>query len=171
MVDANAPKTLLDRLRESQRNDRKARVSAESVTNLLQADEEDLLSPEDWSLLLNDSDGKSLKKGDVIVKEGDIAAKIYQIGRGSCAVFKGSQKIATMNPGEVFGEISFLEGGQATATVTAAEDETDVYVIEAVRLKVLFLRKPALAGRFMQYLATVLSGRLKQREIALTLEK
>jgi len=38
--------------------------------------------------------------------------------------------------------------------------------MEGENLEVLFFRQPALAGRFFQYLSTVLSSRLDKREQA-----
>jgi CRP-like cAMP-binding protein len=69
-----------------------------------------------------------------------------------------------MQQGEVFGEISFLEGGNTTAAVVADADETEIYVIAGGVLKVLFVRQPALGGRFFQHLSQMLSARLKERE-------
>lgn len=70
-----------------------------------------------------------------------------------------------MSSGEVFGEISFLEGARTTASVIAETDDTEVLIIEGGVLKVLFVRQPALAGRFFCYLAGMLSARLKAREV------
>jgi len=38
-------------------------------------------------------------------------------------------KLGGMQQGEVFGEISFLEGGNTTAAVVADQDDTEIYVI------------------------------------------
>jgi CRP-like cAMP-binding protein len=64
-------------------------------------------------------------------------------------------------------EISFLEGTKASASVVAAEDGTEVYIMSKKNLQLLFFCKPPLAGRFYQFLATTLSGRLKDREMTL----
>lgn len=85
-----------------------------------------------------------------------------------------------MKEGELFGEISFLvsrdvvtsteaeqEGIQTTASVVSNEDGTDVYIMEGAALTVLFARQPSLAGRFYQYLAQLLSTRLREREKAM----
>eukprot|EP01125_Pyxidicula_operculata_P005664 TRINITY_DN1986_c0_g1_i1.p1 TRINITY_DN1986_c0_g1~~TRINITY_DN1986_c0_g1_i1.p1 ORF type:complete len:2857 (+),score=968.14 TRINITY_DN1986_c0_g1_i1:65-8635(+) len=63
----------------------------------------------------------------------------------------------------VFGEISFLENGRATASVIA-QVATEVYIIEAYFLNILFQHFPALAGRFYHYLAGVLAKRVITRE-------
>lgn len=63
------------------------------------------------------------------------------------------------------GEISFLEGVKTTASVIADEDNTTIYVLEARNLKVTFMRAPALAGKFYEYLAYTLSRRLDATQI------
>jgi len=73
-----------------------------------------------------------------------------------------------MESGELFGEISFLEGVKTSASVIADEDNTEVYIIEGAALSVLFSRQPALCGRFYRYLAQLLSTRLKEREKSLS---
>lgn len=90
------------------------------------------------------------------------SSKILQVARGSCRLQKSSSiRFGTkIIVGEVLGEISFLEGVKTTASIIADEDDTLVYVLEARNLKVTFMRAPALAGRFYEYLASTLSRRL-----------
>jgi len=64
-----------------------------------------------------------------------------------------------MTTDATFGEISFLRG-TATATVIA-NDDIDIYVIEAEYLKRLFHKNDRLAARFFKYLAIVLERRLR----------
>ena len=64
----------------------------------------------------------------------------------------------------LFGEISFLEGGRASASVVCDKDDTQIAIIEGYFLEILFEYYPDLPGRFYHYLAAVLSKRLKQRE-------
>jgi len=73
--------------------------------------------------------------------------------------------VITVND-SIFGEISFLEGTAATASVVANEPDTVVRVLESYYLDVLFDYYPGLSGRFYHYLATVLATRLKLRESA-----
>lgn len=72
--------------------------------------------------------------------------------------------LGVLEEGQIFGEISFLQGGAASASVVAASDVVDLYVIEAYFVSVLFVRQPALAGRFYRHLALELGARLTARE-------
>jgi len=133
------------------------------------APEEEILSADDWVLLLSESKCLTFQKKDVIVHEGEWSARIHQIAKGSCNVQKQGQVLGMMSNGELFGEISFLRGVKTTASVVAAEDNTEIYIIEGAALAVLFHRQPALSGRFYRYLAQILSHRLKIRESSITL--
>lgn len=67
------------------------------------------------------------REGDLIIKQGDYGISIYKIIKGRVFVFKesGDQEIAltTLNPGEIFGEIAFLNRDRETrnASVRALE--------------------------------------------------
>eukprot|EP01103_Thecamoeba_quadrilineata_P017674 TRINITY_DN6378_c0_g1_i1.p1 TRINITY_DN6378_c0_g1~~TRINITY_DN6378_c0_g1_i1.p1 ORF type:complete len:322 (+),score=53.20 TRINITY_DN6378_c0_g1_i1:3-968(+) len=75
-------------------------------------------------------------------------------------------ELGKMDAGEVFGEINYLHGGVATATVIANEENTTVYVIDGSFMNMLFERKPGLVGRFFYYIARLLARRIKAREDA-----
>eukprot|EP01114_Cavostelium_apophysatum_P004912 TRINITY_DN1537_c0_g1_i1.p1 TRINITY_DN1537_c0_g1~~TRINITY_DN1537_c0_g1_i1.p1 ORF type:complete len:999 (+),score=317.95 TRINITY_DN1537_c0_g1_i1:43-2997(+) len=173
LSDPNEIATLITSLRSSKKASKES--SSIYLSNSGQH-EEDVLSSADWSLLLSESKCKTFAKGQMISKEGEWAAKIHQIAKGSCCVEKTDAdlkvtKLGEMEAGEIFGEISFLEGVKTTASVVANEDNTEVYIIEGAALSVLFSRQPALSGRFYRYLAQILSARLKERERQLARKK
>jgi len=89
-----------------------------------------------------------------------------------------------MKQNEMFGEISFLEGGGASVTVVADEDGTELSIIEGFSqptqssillltrrfclsigyyINILFTHLPGFAGRFFNYLCTVLAARLQKK--------
>ena len=75
-----------------------------------------------------------LKKGAVIFRKGDIGSKLYAVGTGAVRISTPSEegKDAIFNlvvPGELFGEIAFLDGGQRTADAVAIDD-CELMVIE-----------------------------------------
>jgi len=128
----------------------------------------DLLpSKEDWTLILKGSRIIEFKKGDIVIEEGTHIQQLFQIVRGTCSIVKkGISRILGRISSDdgIFGEISFIEGDRASASVIAAED-TSIQVIEAYFLCVLFAHYPDIAGRFYHYLSSVLSKRVIEREI------
>jgi CRP-like cAMP-binding protein len=71
--------------------------------------------------------------------------------------------LGRMSESETFGEISFLFGGPASATIIA-DDNVELYIIEGSFVNILFVKYPSLGGRFYHYLASVLAHRLKKQE-------
>jgi CRP-like cAMP-binding protein len=70
----------------------------------------------------------SFKAGDTIISEGESGETAYLIVSGSVEVSlgKGAQEkiLATLNSGEVFGEMCLIEPGPRSATVRARIDTT-----------------------------------------------
>ena len=61
-------------------------------------------------------------KGAAIVKTGADGLGLYIIKEGKVAVIRDGQRVASMGPGQFFGEISVLDGGPRTADVRAESD-------------------------------------------------
>jgi CRP-like cAMP-binding protein len=128
-----------------------------------------MLSEEDRAKILKGAKCLIYQKDDYVISEGDQFQRIYQLARGSCRIEKlvgnETKVLGRMTSDDgLFGEISFLEGGAASASVIADEPDTAVYIIEGYFLNILFEENPGLSGRFYHYLAHMLSKRLKQRE-------
>ena len=66
-----------------------------------------------------------------------------------------------LSPGDLFGEMSFLQGGSASAQIVAAEPNTWVYSIEKNFVDSLLNLNAELPGRFYKFLATALAARLR----------
>lgn len=61
----------------------------------------------------------SVPAGKVLVKEGDYAHEFMAIEEGEAEVVRGGERLATLGPGDFFGEIAVLEKTLRTATVIA----------------------------------------------------
>jgi CRP/FNR family transcriptional regulator, cyclic AMP receptor protein len=61
----------------------------------------------------------SVSAGKRLVHEGDYAYDLIVIDEGTADVVKDGQVVASLGPGDVFGEIGMLEGGKRTADVVA----------------------------------------------------
>jgi len=59
-------------------------------------------------------------EGKVIIEEGGFANDFYAIDEGSVEVTKGGEKVASLGPGDVFGEQGLLEKQERSASVVAA---------------------------------------------------
>jgi len=67
---------------------------------------------------------RSLKRGDVLVRQGDSADALYIVLSGRFSVTQEGRRdpITEIGPEQPIGEIAFLTGGPRTATVTAMRD-------------------------------------------------
>lgn len=59
--------------------------------------------------------------GHVIARQGDIGSGFFVITEGSARVTRDGRQIATLGPGDFFGELSVLDGRPRTAQVVATE--------------------------------------------------
>src|SRR5258708_24782018 len=56
--------------------------------------------------------------GRVLCSEGSHGGDFFILESGAADVSRAGKKIATMKPGDFFGEIALVDGGRRTATVT-----------------------------------------------------
>ena len=61
----------------------------------------------------------SVSEGKHLVDEGDYAYEFMAIEEGEAEVVRGDQTLATLGPGDYFGEIGLLEADRRNATVIA----------------------------------------------------
>jgi CRP/FNR family transcriptional regulator, cyclic AMP receptor protein len=85
------------------------------------------LSRKDLKRLAAATITRAYKKGDVIVKEGEMAVAFYLITKGHVNVTHGGKgesqtAMAALGPGEFFGEMALLDSYPRSASVTAVED-------------------------------------------------
>jgi CRP/FNR family cyclic AMP-dependent transcriptional regulator len=90
--------------------------------------------------------------GDVITAEGDRDDRFYTFADGTARVTIGRRTMATLVPGDFFGEVSLLDPGPRTATVTASTDVV-LYRIEGAAFRDLLLEAPFVAVSILRGLA------------------
>lgn len=136
--------------------------------------EKDLPTREDWTLILKGAKYVTFEKDQFIIREGEYFQRLSQVLMGKCRIEKtirNQQKVlGHIDVGEIVGELSFLQGKPASASVIANE-HVELFMIEGYSLNVLFDLKPGLAGRFYKYLSTIIEKRLNLREKQLCEEK
>jgi len=121
------------------------------------------LTPNDWALLADRSKLVTFTKDEVLIHSGKQTRTVYVVVNGTAPV-EGADKavIATLGPGEVCGEMAFLENGVAAATVTATNN-VEACAIEWSGLNDLFELFPHMGSRFYRSLAVNLSRRLREQ--------
>jgi pyruvate,water dikinase len=65
---------------------------------------------------------RRFSKGETVVKEGSGGSAFYIIVSGEATVLVGGKERARLGPGDHFGEISLIDEGERSATVTAETD-------------------------------------------------
>jgi CRP/FNR family cyclic AMP-dependent transcriptional regulator len=75
-----------------------------------------------------------------IIREGDVSRALLAIEEGTAEVTRGGEHIATLGPGDVFGEVGVLDDALRNATVTAT---SRVKLIILDQLEVQRLREKA----------------------------
>ncbi len=119
------------------------------------------LTANDWTLLADKAARMKFKAGEHIIQEGRRTRGIYLLLSGSASVHIPDREIPpALGPGQVCGEISFLDEQPATVSVTAKQ-AVEAYYLDAAALHSLFELFPHLGSRFYRSLALNLSGRVR----------
>jgi CRP/FNR family transcriptional regulator, cyclic AMP receptor protein len=92
------------------------------------------------------------KPGRVLAKEGDSGIGFFLIVDGTAKVTVNGRKRAKLTAGDFFGEISLLDGGPRTATVTAETPMTLLGLTQWV-FKRLVEQNPAIATKVLRVMA------------------
>ena len=82
------------------------------------------LSKKELTTIGRASDEVNVASGKTIVEEGGSGHEFFLILNGTASVKRGGRKIATLNPGQYFGEMALLDRGPRSATIVADSDMT-----------------------------------------------
>jgi len=120
------------------------------------------LTPNDWALIADKATRVEFKPGEIIIHRGERNDGVYLIIKGAASVqIPGQANAPAIGPGEVCGEISFLDEQPATLNVTA-KDAVTAYYLDRAALQSLIELFPHLGSRFYHSLASSLSRRLRE---------
>ena len=104
---------------------------------------------------------EAFKPGEDVVVEGTLGDAMYLILTGTCDVAKGGRKLATLYPGEFFGEMSLVEPATRSATVVASEP-AQLFRLPHFVLQNLLEEDPQAFTQVLVAIVRVLSERLRQ---------
>lgn len=85
--------------------------------------------------ILQASEPKNYKKGDVVLRQEEPADGMYIIDSGSVTVEIDGQHIATLKDGDFFGEMGLMLHKPRNATVKAVSDELKVHFLSKERFE------------------------------------
>jgi CRP/FNR family cyclic AMP-dependent transcriptional regulator len=91
-------------------------------------------------------------KGKVIVRQGDTGQECFVIAEGKARATMRGRRSAALGPGSFFGEMSLLDQGPRSATVTA-ETDMRLLVLGSREFSSLINEVPVVAVRIMRGLA------------------
>jgi hypothetical protein len=113
-------------------------------------------------MLLNSASWHKAPVGERLTVEGDPVPALMLIAAGQVSVAVGDAIIAQMGPGSFVGEMAFLSGGTASATVTVNRP-TRVMRIEQSRLKTVLMIDNQIAAVLHRLLGADLASKLRAR--------
>ena len=97
----------------------------------------------------------SVDEGRVLTAQGDFGREAFVIVSGTARVDIDGTEVATLGPGQQFGELALLDGGPRTATVTALSP-MELVVIDQRSFLSLLDEVPGLARRILASLASTI---------------
>jgi len=108
---------------------------------------------------------KVYQKSDVIFEENSPGNEMYVIHSGKVKLSTSAPGreavLATLAPGEFFGEMSLVDAAPRSATATAEEDNTQLIVLDQDKFLYLVTQQPVFALTIMH----TLCQRIRERNI------
>lgn len=110
------------------------------------------LTTKDLEKIAKAGDTLTLPAGQMIIDQGQTGREAFVIISGEATVRRNGKKITTVGTGAVLGELSLLDHGPRTATVTC-DTPCEVIVIDQRHFSAVLSDVPALSQKIMANLA------------------
>lgn len=126
------------------------------------------LSPAELRNLVEDAHIKTYASGECPVRQGDAGDSFYIIKKGTVDVIVEKTPgegmvVATLGPGNFFGEMSLLTGAVRTASIRV-KDDAEFLVIDRENFRSVLVHNPSIAESLSQILAERQAGLDAQRD-------
>ena len=124
--------------------------------------------PADWSTLFSYAERVVVPRGSKLIEKHRLERALYFVASGLLEVTnilggKSSAASAIVHPGEVVGELSFLDGHPRSASVFAIAD-SELYRLQFDRFEAFAAAHPDKAWQMLLALGRVVSMRLRHTE-------
>jgi CRP-like cAMP-binding protein len=117
-----------------------------------------VLKDKDRAKVLANARRRTFRPGDTVVREGDTSLNLFLVVSGHAAVqHDDGVPVATLGPGEFFGELGLVEEHARTATIVA-QDELTCILLPAWEFRTLLNEHPAMAVPMLHALIRRLHG-------------
>jgi CRP/FNR family cyclic AMP-dependent transcriptional regulator len=110
------------------------------------------LSKKELNMVARAADVVTVKAGTDIVTEGTTGHEFFLILAGQAAVRRGGRKVATLGPGDYFGELALLDRGPRSATIVA-EGDIELAVIGQREFMAVLDQVPAVSHKLLVTMA------------------
>jgi CRP-like cAMP-binding protein len=111
------------------------------------------------ALIAKASDEIRVPAGKELVAEGSTGHEFFLILDGQAVVKRGGRKVATLGPGNYFGEMALLDRGVRSASVVAETDMV-LLVLGQREFSAVLDEVPGLAHKLL----TIMAGRLREAD-------
>jgi CRP-like cAMP-binding protein len=118
------------------------------------------LNDQDVEWLVAHGQTRVARPETAVITQGEPVDALLIVLEGRLVVRKNDRDVATLFPGEVLGEISFVDARPPSASVTAVE-ESHLFGIDKAKLTQKLTRDDGFAARFYRALAIFLADRLR----------
>ena len=109
-------------------------------------------SKQDLRRIARLADPDDVKEGETLVSEGQQGKELFVIMSGKATVTRKGRKVATLGPGDYFGELAVLNPAPRTATVKATTP-MEVLIVSGRELSVLLADVPIVARKLLAGMA------------------
>lgn len=124
------------------------------------------LTAEERGALLEAAESLTYASGDVVLREGATVDSLYVVAKGQVRVtrhFDGTvsaEFVGPRGPGDTLGEMSFVDGAGASATLIA-DGAVEVLRIPSAIINLMITADKSFAGRLYHSLLLTLTQRLR----------
>ena len=124
------------------------------------------LNDSETRLIMNQLDYQALKAGDTLFNEGDTGAQCYLIIRGSIVVSKQlesgmEQTLATLDEGELLGQIALIDRKPRSATCRAGARGVGLVLLNSDTFESLYSAQNTFAFKVLDHIVSDLAKRLR----------
>ena len=132
------------------------------------------LEPAEESALFSNAPAKLFERDQVVIEQNAPLRAVFLIEDGSVRVERKDRgqmiPLAILSTGELFGEMSFVDGAPTSARVVA-DEPTRLRVVDEAMVDDLNKKDPSFAGRLYRSIAAILVERLRATSMHFSLDQ